>query len=728
MMSTLPSGQTACVRRLQRWVSLGSAVCALCLAVTITVAISGGPVAAQSADDSLEEASINSFELDPTQGVVRVTIDIDLRNITTDRVEGDLIRRTFFDSYHAAVPRGAESIVATRNGAVLEGTLEFDPEFPAFSTYRFPLGTELFSGQSTSVQVTYDHLGAPPRDPVPWRVNEAYAGFVAFGLGDDGLVTLRISQPFGYEFDEFTDLTGFDVSDPDGFATVVHTRAGLDGDTRITVGLANDDRLVATPLDVEGVDIGLRSWPDDPEWADFARSKVEAGIPALEELVGTAWPVDGSFAVRQTVEPSRSGYAGWFDAQSNEIAVGEALDADTIYHELSHAWINRGLTTERWFTEGLPQVYAAELVRRDGDEERTPSEPAVDDPVARPLTDWTAADEERSVEEYGYAASFWVLDGLVDEIGLDRTRDVVAALGSGSSPYGATSDVERPELDWKRVYDVLVEVGGATTAGDVFRSHVVGGTDAPMIERRDRAAADVAGLTERSAPWELPVGVRNRLERWEFDDVTGAVSAADVVLEQRTELESIEETVGVDEPDDADVAYAAAPMRSTGGADFGEATAILDAAIALGEQLDDQLQEIAVVAPEAGVSPPELSDIEGVDDFASGIAATDGQLEAMVRIVELSDELDAASGIFVAIGRWGSDIEGDLDAARSQVEGGDSDAALEILDSAEVRIDDLAASGRVRVLLAGAMLIVVAMVAFVVIARSPRAARRQDLG
>jgi hypothetical protein len=703
----------------------------MAILVAVLVATTAPPdrVAAQSADNGLDEASVNSFEFDPTRGVVRVTVDIDLRNVTTDRVEGDVIRRTFFDSYFVAVPRGAENIVATRNGVVLEGTLESDPEFPAFSTYRFPLGTELFSGQSANVQVTYDHLGAPPRDPVPWRVNEAYAGFVAFGLGDEGQVTVRISQPFGYEFDEFTDLTGFDVSEPDGFATVVHTRVGLDEDTRITVGLANDDRLVSTPLDVDGVDIGLRSWPDDPEWTDFARTKVEAGIPALEELIGTPWPVEGSFSVRQTVEPSRSGYAGWFDAQSNEIAVGEALDADTIYHELSHAWINRRLTTERWFTEGLPQVYAAELVRRDGDEARTPAEPIVGDPAARPLIDWTADDEERAVEEYGYATSFWVLDGLVDEIGLDRTRDVVAALANGSSPYGATTDVERPELDWKRVYDVLVEVGGSTTAGDVFRSHVVGEADAPTIERRDRAADDVAGLAERSAPWELPVGVRNRLERWEIDDVTEAVAAADAVLEQRAELESIEQSVGIDEPDGADVVYAAAPMRSTGGVDFDEVTAMLDAAIALGDELDDQLQEIAAIAPEAGVNPPELSEIEGVDDFASGIAATEGQLEAMMRIVELDDELDAASGIFVTIGRWGSDIEGDLDAARSQVERGDSDAALETLASAEVRIDDLAAAGRVRVLLAGALLIV-AILAIVAIAisRSRRSARRQDLG
>ena len=280
--------------------------------------------------------------------------------------------------------------------------------------------------------------------------------------------------------------------------------------------------------------------------------------------------------MRQTVEPSRSGYAGWFDAKSSEIAVGEALDADTIYHELSHAWVNGRLTTERWFTEGLPQVYAAELVRRDGDEARTPTEPAADDPAARPLTEWTADDEERSVEEYGYATSFWVVDALVDEIGFDRTRDVVAALGSSASPYGATSNVERPELDWKRVYDVLVEVGDSTTAGEVFRSHVVSADDAPLIEQRDGAASGVVDLAVRSAPWDLPVGVRNRLERWEIDDVTEAIVDADTVLGQRSELESIEESVGIDEPDGADVAYAGSPMRSTGGVDFSEATARLD--------------------------------------------------------------------------------------------------------------------------------------------------------
>ena len=274
------------MRRVHRWGLVVSTV----LAALVTTTAAPDRVAAQSTDNGLEERSVNSFELDPTRGVVRVTIDIDLRNTTTDRTDGNVVRRTYFDSYAVAVPRGAENIVALRDGSVLPGELVADPEFPAFSAYRFPLDTQLFSGQSATLQVTYDHFGAPPRDPVPWRVNEAYAGFVAFGLGDDGLVTVRISQPFGYEFDDSTDLTGFDASAPDGFGTIVHTRAELGADDRITVGLANDDRLVTRPLGVPDADIQLRAWPDDPEWADFAATTVESGIPALEGLLGSRSP------------------------------------------------------------------------------------------------------------------------------------------------------------------------------------------------------------------------------------------------------------------------------------------------------------------------------------------------------------------------------------------------------------------------------------------------------
>ncbi len=694
------SGETDVVRQMLRW------CCLLLVALgASTVAAGETRVAAQSTDNGLEEQSVNSFEFDPGRGVVAVTIDITLRNVTTDQIEGNGVNRRFFDQYFVAVPLGAENIVATRNDSVLAGDLISDPQFPAFSTYRFALDPPLFSGQSTTLRVTYDHLGAPPRNPVPWRVNEAYAGFVALGLGDDGLVTLRISQPYGYEFDEFTDLTGFDVSAPDEFGTVVYTRSGLNRDDRITVGLANDDRLISRPLEVEGVDIALRSWPDDPEWADFAAARVEAGIPALEELIGSVWPVEGSFGVRQTVEPNLRGYAGWFDAQSSEIAVGEALDADTIYHELSHAWFNGRMSTERWLTEGLAQVYAAELVRRDGDDARTAVEPSVDDPAAVPLTDWGGVGNERAVEEYGYATSFWVLATLVEDIGFDRTDEVVDSIRDGVSPYDAGVPGARPEQDWKRVYDMFVEIGAASAVGDVFRAHVVGTDDGALIERRDQAVVSVSGLADRSLPWALPVGMRNSLELWEIDDVTDGLIAADAVLARRASLESIEESVGVDEPDRAGEAYAQAPRRSSSGVDFTEPMAILDETIEIGRQLQERAGEIDELATTAAVTPPELGTVEGVDDFSSGLAAAEDQIRALQRIVEVDEQLDSATGIMATIGRWGSHIERDLDEARSQIGQGDTDAALATLASAADQIDGLATNGTIRLATAGTLVL-----------------------
>ena len=682
-------------------------------------------VAAQSADDGLEERSVNSFELDPSRGVVRVTIDITLRNTTTDVQDGNTLRRTFFDSYAVAVPLGAENIIATRDGSVLDGELVPDPESPAFSAYRFPLGTELFSGQSTTLQVTYDHFGAPPRDPVPWRVNEAYAGFVAFGLGDDGLVTVRVSHRT--DTSSTTRPTSPASTPPrrthSGRSSIpgrprrrrqLHRRPGGRRPARVTFRSRSAD-----------AEVQLRAWPDDPEWAEFAAATVEAGIPALEDLLGSPWPIEDRLDVRETVEPYLRGYAGWLDREINEIAIGEQLDADIFYHELSRTWINGAVSTERWFTEGLAQVYTAELVRRDGGEGRQPAPPAVDAPGALPLTEWTSdvGGSDRDTEEYGYSTSFWVVDVLVDEIGLDRTRDVITALRNGVSPYEPGAIGQRPTEDWQRVYDTIVEVGGAGTARDVFQSRVVGPEGAGEIERRDRVADEVAGLGRRSTPWSVPVGVHHRLERWEFDDVAAALTAADGVLERRAVLESIEATVGIDEPDMAAAAYADAPMGADVAVDFDEANGILDGQIALGEQLTDRLDLITELSGPAHVTPPAVVSLAGGEDFATALAVADAQLLAMEQIIEVDDRLDSTSGLLARIGRWGSDIGGDIDVARVQLSSGDTDAALTTLSSADARIDDLAVTGALRLVIAA---VVLATVIGVLVLLARRRTRRRD--
>jgi hypothetical protein len=255
----------------------------------------------------------------------------------------------------------------------------------------------------------------------------------------------------------------------------------------------------------------------------------------------------------------------------------------------------------------------------------------------------------------------------------------------------------------------------------VFIAHVVDGDGAASIDRRDLAAADVDALLDRSSPWDLPVGIRNRLERWELDDVAEAVVAADLVLQQRAALESIEASVGVDEPDRADEAYASAPMSAAGGVDFSEATTILDDAIRLGAQLEEIVSAIDSLEAAAGVTPPELSSLADVDDFASGVDAAEGQLTALRWIIDIDERLDAVSGFAATVGRWGSDIGSDVDEARAQVEQGDTEAALATLASADERIDDLAAAGVVRLVIAGGVVLAL-LVAVALIMRRGRSA------
>ena len=61
------------------------------------------------------------------------------------------------------------------------------------------------------------------------------------------------------------------------------------------------------------VDLRDRTWSRD-------------GLPALEELIGRPWPVDGDLDIIETVAPYLYGYAGWYDGALGQIEIGDELD------------------------------------------------------------------------------------------------------------------------------------------------------------------------------------------------------------------------------------------------------------------------------------------------------------------------------------------------------------------------------------------------------------------
>ena len=277
-----------------------------------------------------------------------------------------MVRQRFFDGYGVVIPVGAENIEArSSSGLVLDGEVVADPSTDAFAVYTFDLPGNLFSGQSTNVAVSYDHRGLPPRSEIPWRSNAAYSSMIAFGGGDTGEVSIDVVLPTGYTLDDFSDVEEFVRQATDEAGTVTYSASGLDEEFGALISVSNDDRLVSTPIDVDEAAFVIESWPGDDEWITFTENHLAVGVPGLKELIGSGWPVEDELAIRETVEPAFAGYAGWFDAQASEIAVGEELDADTVFHELSHAWFNSDRFDQRWLVEGFAQTYAAEMIRLD---------------------------------------------------------------------------------------------------------------------------------------------------------------------------------------------------------------------------------------------------------------------------------------------------------------------------------------------------------------------------
>ncbi len=700
--------------------SVGAALAA----VIIGALAVGSPASAQSEGNGLDETSVNTFLFDASEGVLRVTVEINLTNVTTDRRDGNIIRQQYFDGYYVAVPLGAENIVATRNGSVLDGELTSDPEFPAFSYYEFSLGRRIFSGQSTNVTVTYDHLGAGPRNDVPWRVNEAYASYVAFGLGDDEQVTINVLRPAGYEFDEFTDLEGFEQGEPDGFGSVTFTRTGLSEDFDLIVGMSNDDRLAVTPLEVDGVDIELRSWPDDLEWTAFATELVESGIPELEELIGWDWPIDEPFEMKQTIEPYLYGYAGWFDTLENEIAVGEELDAETIYHELSHAWFNNELASERWINEGLAQIYAAELVRLDGDEPAEPSVPPVSFSGGQPLADWSSFDPTDAEEDYGYNASFYVFDRIEDEIGFDGFRAVLLALDQQSSLY-APDDVDTTISigGWRRMLDLFEIAGTSEGAADLLREYVISDDDEELLAQRSDAQSAFADLTERLETWSMPDDIPTSMGFWRFERAVGEIDLAAAALDRRDEVAALTATTGVVPPDVASELFAANDTEL--------AEAQLAAQVDAGESLAESQATLATIAADAGLTPPAVSEEPfHVSDFAAGSAVVTDQLATIDAVNAAADAAAIEPSFVEKIGLRGTDVDGMLDAARAAIDRGDNEGARELATDAQNTLDAAADRGQRQLATLGALVvgIVLALLAVLLLRRRKKKLRPNSGG
>ena len=497
---------------------------------------------AHAADHFLRVSADTTYRVDTGDRLVRVRIDFRLTNLQPNTVRrtslGTTTTRYFFDRFLFAIPTEARSLVVTSGGSRLASSIRARDSFRGV-TVRFP---GIFYRASRSIRVEFTLPGGKPRTSSDIRVGSAFTTFTAWAWGDAGRSTVRISLPkgfvdagYGKDVTQRTRSNGVELSsgtirEPDEwYRVVIADRSSALTDLRI---------------EPEGRGVVVQAWPEDTVWRDRVADVLEKGLPVLEEMVGLPWPVNGDLTVSEVHAPLLHGYAGFYDASTDDITMSEVLDDQTILHEASHAWFNGDLIRDRWIDEGLAEYYADRARKQLGlSDEFAPTVVEPTDAGAFPLNAWPdpgrIEDEETDAQErFGYGAAYTVILRIAQDIGEDGMRAVLAAADAGENPYAGDEGPERTGAlpDWRRFLDLVEERGDTATADDLFSRWVVSPTDRTMLREREEARDAYAALDAAGAEWAMPRGVRAYMSLWRFDDATELMDATEPVLSLRDEL------------------------------------------------------------------------------------------------------------------------------------------------------------------------------------------------
>jgi hypothetical protein len=574
------------------------------------------------------------FRLDTAADVVRVTIDV----AVTNEIPASGTSIYYFSSIGLSVPIEAVNLRAVRSdGQTLGVGLEPSPS-RWWHRAEVDLAPDLLSGQTQRLQLSYVIPSLPPRTGGLSRVNDAFATFAVFGQGDPGLAGVEVVVPAGLE----VEVVGDEMQRSERGSEVAFVAPAIGDPAAWDAWLiAHDEsRLVGTRVVAGGHPIELRSWPGDRQWADYVNQWLQQGVPALLELIEQPWPeAESDLRITESVTPFAHGYAGWYQPSANAIEVSDELAADVILHELTHLWFNEELFSVRWINEGLAEEYASRVLAEFGSPGVAPAPIQAGDPGAQPLNAWSQPqlldETSESRETYGYNTSWTVMRGLIDEIGTDAMAEVIDAAADGEIPYQGDPTPEQVGGvgDWRRLLDLAEEIGGSQQAVDLFTRLVVTPGEQPEMTARASARGVYQTLEAAGGDWTPPLGVREAMSTWRFDEATGRMETATEVLLVRDRIAS---TV-------SDVPVALENAYESGTRDLAEVAELADDLLGAAQDLSE-----ATAAAEADRNPLEtvgllFSDVDA-DLAAAGEAFAGGDAAAAVERADQVEDALAGAG------------------------------------------------------------------------------------
>jgi hypothetical protein len=625
------------------------------IVATLSVVLVSVPAQAQD----LQWDADAVYSIDAGQGLLHLEAELVLTNLKPNTRSGDTITQYFYEGIEVHVPEEAVNLSITTDGASLDYRLEASEgeDFEGFQLASIDFERNLFYKQSTTVLIEYDLPGDPPRGDTAFRVNPAYVFFPAFAWGDPGGTTMSIVLPSDFEIEVFG--AGFETVASGEQTTYAITEFDDPEIGSVLVQAWNPPALTSTRAMLETCDVEIRAWPDDPFWEEEVLGAVQRGLPVLGDLVGLEWDPATKLVIVESQDVSLAGYGGWYLGSQDRIEIGEWVDPALVLHELSHYWFDGSLFEERWIVEGLAEAFSVTAADRAGLEvpdEGRPSEIHHRPSWAQDLNEWVTPDFEGpvddQVEEYGYEASAWLIQRLIDEIGIGAMADVVAAAANDEIAYRGDPDPEQVARsdDWRRFLDLVEEVGGSNDASGLFEEYV---TSDDLFERAAaREEYEELGFTG----WDAPFYVRTSLSSWAFPEAMNRISEAFAILDTRDAIASNAEKIGVAAPASLEVAYESAT------ADMSEAAGLATSQLVSSEEVleakdiveaeRDLLTRVGLVGEDV-----DLEYAQAVDAFAADdLERANAEAQEVIELIEAADDVGGTRllvGFAIVIGAIG---------------------------------------------------------------------------
>jgi hypothetical protein len=628
------------------------------------------PRAARAEDLNWEADT--TYSVDVEQGLLHVESELVLTNQKPNTRSGDTITQYFFEGIEIYVPELVSNVSITTDGHDLDYSFDLleDEEFDGFKLATIDFASSLFYQRSTTILVEYDLAGDAPRSDTPFRINSAYVTFGAFSWGDPDQTTLSIVLPTTFDIE----LHGGDYETSTSEGLVVYTISEFDDPESgfIYVQAWNERALTESRASVGEYGVVVRAWPGDATWERDVIDAVESGLPELAKLVGLDWVPTDDVEIVESQEVSLAGYGGWYLTDEDRIEIGEWVDSHLVLHELSHSWFDETLFAERWITEGLADAFAMAAAENGGlevSEEIRPGDTHDRPAWADDLNDWLSPAfdelEPDRMEDYGYEASFWVVQQLIDEIGIDRMAVILSAAANDEIAYRGAGEPETVSSrdDWRRFLDLLEEIGGSEQAFALFGVYVTGTDMTARTEAREAySELDDSG-------WDTPLYVRSMMGEWNFTTAETRIEEAEAVLETRDSITFNAAELGVEAPSSLEASY---------------------------EDSKDNLNEAARLA--------------------------DAQLQSSEDVLAARDAVARERGFLTTIGLIGEDAESELTEAVEAFAEDELEVASSEAIEAVLLIDDADEVGQMRVLIsAGVLLLLAGMIVTLVILKRRRA-------